>query len=70
MEEVGLVAPRPALCEPGTLWLVLGAGLEALTGVITVPKSEGPRSRGAGDGPASGRETHLALSLQLDAQTK
>lgn len=38
---MGLVAPRPALCEPGTLWLVLGAGLEALTGVISVPKSVG-----------------------------
>ena len=76
-EEVGLVAPRPALCEPGTLWLVLGAGLEALTRVISVPESEELRSRGAGDGqrmqaagPASGQETHLALSLQLDAQTE
>ena len=56
---------------------MLGAGLEALTGVISVPKSEGLRSRGAGDGqrmqaagPASGQETHLALSLQLDAQTE
>ena len=68
----------PALpsVSPG-LWLVLGAGLEALTRVISVPESEELRSRGAGDGqrmqaagPASGQETHVALSLQLDAQTE